>query len=76
MKLYIIQWGFHSCLDGGSELNSIWTNKENAKKYIKEQAQKKHLEPDKKDPSDDYFTDGDYWIHLSEVDSDTENMYG
>jgi hypothetical protein len=76
LKLYLVQWGFYSCLDGGSELDSIWTNKENAKKYIKEQAEKKDLEPHKKHPSDDYFTDGDYYIHLTEVDSDTENMYG
>jgi hypothetical protein len=75
LKLYLVQWGFHSGLDGGHELDSIWTSEKKAKAYLNKQVKEKKLSPSKKNPSDTYFTDGDYWITLTEVDSDTEYMY-
>lgn len=73
MKLYIIQWGYHSCLDGGSELDSIWTNKIWGRKYLRDKATGRHLK--KKRGDGDYYTNGDYWISMSEVNSDSEYMY-
>lgn len=72
MILYIVQWGYHSSNDGGSELDSIWTQYDKAIKYILDEVTGRHLE--KKNA--EYWTDGDYWISLSKVNSDTRSMYG
>lgn len=72
MKLYIIQWGFYSGLDGGRELDSIWTNKIWARKYMQDKAKEERATKEKQD----LYTDGDYWISLTEVNGDTGAMYG
>lgn len=80
MKLWIIQWGYHTCLDGGSELDSIWTNETKAYEYLRSIAQNKDLQKHKNRKTGQEFsntyTDGDYWISLSEVYSDTEWLHG
>jgi len=79
MKLYLIQWSYYTSLDGGTELDSIWTDKEKAKKYLQDKATKRYLKKSRSKKGIEYpdtYTDGDYWIGMIEVNSDTQWMHG
>lgn len=72
MKLYMIIWGFYSSNEGGYEWDSIWTSKEAALKALNKTVDRKKLD---KDPKRDVYTNGDYWVGISEIMADTDSPY-
>lgn len=71
-KVYIIQWGYNSSNDGGQELDSIWSTKEKAKKCFDKISKQKKCNFIK---TENYASDGDYWVSITEINLDNEDMF-
>jgi hypothetical protein len=67
MKIYLIQWGYYSCLDGGSELEAIYSTYQKALEHIKSIGRQLEQVKNRKTGEPlDTWTDGDYWISITE----------
>lgn len=74
-QVYLVQWGFYSDLSGECGLKSIWSTKELAIRSIKREVNNRRHKIPKSEKSTDLWTDGDYWISVSEVNLDSEYLY-
>lgn len=77
-KIYAVQYGFYSNFEP-SEFNSLWSTKELAMNIVKKEIDFHNLEQSthrKTKKLVDVWTNGDYYVTISEVNLDSEYLYG
>lgn len=78
---WIVTWGFYSSYEGGTELKAVCTSYDEAMDIIlKEIRESRRAFEQRKAKNSgellDCWCDGDYWISISKVNTNTEWMYG
>lgn len=80
-KVYGVYSGFYGGMDDSSQLESLWSTEELAKKEMMKEVEKQKLEPysvvfNKPNASSNCFTDGHHHISIQELCIDTTSIYG
>lgn len=78
MKIYIVSWGYYSCMEGGSEIAAIYSSRDLALAYIKNDLSTQHLKQETNKKTGevvDSWTDGDYWISICIGYLDSPSLY-
>lgn len=76
--VYLVEWSYYSCLDGGSNIRAVCTDYESAKLIATTSSCRILEQETSKKTGDmlDCWTDGDYWVSINKVKTNTEDMYG
>lgn len=79
-EIFLIEWSYYSCMDSGGDIEAIYSTYENALNHIKKKKEsfpykriKQHI--NKQGQKEDFWTDGDYWVRITNGFLDCEELY-